>query len=197
MNVTNVAIGVGTAAGAAFGIGASIYGARAEHAAGTQADAEWAASRPERQPQIDTANAFVTSLADRFGQSSAVHQRDGLNTASLFDPSGEIATYLREHKSEIPPHVGTNLDVYMGGYDGQYVKLNVYEPRREPVNTGAGFTAAAVAGGGAMMGVGALVSKFTHGAPRAIGGAVAAAGAAAFITGLLGNVFMPESAIQW
>lgn len=200
MNVQDVAIGVGVAAGAAAGIGASIYGIRAENRAAEQADADWAASRPDRQPQIDTANAFVTSLAERFGQGSAVHERNGLNTASIFDPDGEVSTYLRDHKSEIPPHVGTSIDGYgymNGGYDGSYVKLTVTEPRREPVNTGAAATAAAIVGGGAAMGVGALVAKFAHGAPKAIGGALMAAGGAAMFTGLLGNVFMPESAIQW
>lgn len=193
MNAGSVAIGVGAALGAAAGIGASIYGNRAEQHAAERADADWAATRPQRQPEIDRANSYVEAFAERFDQPSAVHDRNGLNAASLFDPSGEIADYLTAHRSEIPAHVSSSA----GGYSTDYVKVQVTEPRRELVKTGATATAAAVLGGGAAMGAGALISKFTQGTPRAIGGLVAAAGAAAFITGLLGNVFTPESAIQW
>ena len=196
---TNIAIGLGAAAGIGAGIAATVHSVRTEKRAIEVADREWAATRPGRQDEVDTANDYVSDMAERFDPEARIHTTDGLRDASIYDPDHEAADYIRSHADEIPAHVDTNLDGYYSGdaYDGSYVRLRTLEPRRPQVEKTAASLGYAMLGGLGAGVIGGAIAVKAHGALGAIGAGLATAGAAATFVAFMGDQFLPETATQW
>jgi hypothetical protein len=198
MQVTPQAImTVGGVLGAAGAIAATVHAVHVENDAGHAADAAWAAGRPGRQPEIDRANQWVDSVAARFDPKAVVHDQGGLHTVSIYDPTGAAAKFVTQHARDMPREVSTNVGGWESGYDGTYVKLQVSEPQRPMVRDGSRVVSEAMLGAVGLGIVGGIAAALTHGAARTATLSLATAGGAAFAATMIGDAFLPESAIQW